>query len=239
MPNQPTFERLERFNNIKNMMRRRYAAQVSLLDDAIGETLKALNESGQRDNTIVFFFGDNGGQIYNGADNTPLRDKKGTTFEGGVRVPFLVSWPKQIPSGQDYNQIVSSLDVFATSLACAGISLPTDKPYDGVDLIPFLSGEKPGNPHERLFWRELEVGQWGVRDGDWKLVRRTIDLRQPGGKNIVFPEPSAQIFNLSEDIGEKLEFSNNQPDKVTKLRALLDEWETQAARKINPNAEKN
>ena len=188
---------------------------------------------------LVFFFSDNGGQIYNGADNTPLRDKKGTTFEGGVRVPFLVSWPKQIPPDRITTRLSAHLMFSPHPWHVPGFLYPLTRPYDGVDLIPFLRGEKQGNPHERLFWRELEVGQWGVRDGDWKLVRRTIDLRQPGGKNMVFPEPSAQIFNLSEDIGEKLEFSNDQPDKVTKLRALLDEWETQAARKINPNAEKN
>lgn len=207
-------------------MRRKYAAQVSLMDDAIGEALKAVRETGQTDNTLVFFFSDNGGQIYNGADNTPLRGYKGTTFEGGVRVPFLVSWPKHIPAGYDYNQTVSSLDVFATSLACAGISLPVDRPYDGVNLIPYLRGDKKGNPRERLFWREPEAGQWGVRDGDWKLVWRTIDWRQPGGKNMVFPEPSVQLFNLTEDISERLEFSIAHPETVLRLKKLLDDWES-------------
>jgi arylsulfatase A-like enzyme len=230
MPNQPTYERFERFNNIKNMMRRRYAAQVSLMDDAIGEAMEALRKSGQLDNTLIFFFSDNGGQIYNGADNAPLRDKKGTVFEGGVRVPFVVCWPKQIPGGRNYDQIVSSLDVFSTSMACAGIPMPTDKQYDGVDLVPFLRGDKPGNPHEQLFWRETEAGQWGVRDGDWKLVWRTIDLRSPGGKDITFPEPSAQIFNLTEDNCERLDYFLTQQEKVKKLKSMIDEWEKQSFR---------
>ena len=184
-PHQPTAERLERFKQIKNPDQRKYVAQVSLMDDAIGETLEALRKSGQAERTLVFFFSDNGGAIYWAGSNAPLRGCKGMTYEGGVRVPFVVSWPARLPSGKDYDGTVSSLDVFATALACAGVPMPTDKPHDGVNLIPYLTGENAGNPHDRLFWREVEQGNqgmWGMRDGSMKLVRRTYDVTFGGPK---------------------------------------------------------
>ena len=231
-PHQPTAERLEKFAHIKDPQRRAYLAQISLMDDAIGETLGALRESGQAERTLVFFFSDNGGAQFAGVyDNTPLRGTKGTTYEGGVRVPFVVSWPNKLPAGKDYTQTVSSLDVFATALACAGAPMPTDRPHDGVNLIPFLTGENTGNPHPRLCWREVELGQWGIRDDALKLVRRTHQTGVKHGHWIKTPLPrqSEELYDLVNDIHEDKNLAGERADDLHRLDAALDEWQKHAA----------
>lgn len=211
-PHQATAERLKRFANL-DPKRAQYAAQVSLLDDAIGAALTALRESGQEQRTLVFFFSDNGGPKVNSSDNTPLRGQKGDVYEGGVRVPFLVSWPGRLPAGKTYDQPVISLDVFGTALAQAGLPMPTGKTYDGVNLVPYLRGEQPGAPHARLFWRIGGGARWAVREGDWKLVRLK---NQPD-----------ELYNLAKDIGEAKNLAAEQPEVARRLAAALDEWNKQ------------
>jgi arylsulfatase A-like enzyme len=209
-PHEPTAERLERFAAIADPKRRAYAAQVSLLDDAIGAALAALRDTRQAERTLVFFFSDNGGPIaVNGSINTPLRAGKGAVYEGGVRVPFVVSWPGRLPAGRYYAQPVSSVDVFATALAVAGVGLPADRKYDSVNLLPFLSGEKPGAPHDRLFWRTSN-GQWATREGMAKLVRQS-------GK-------SDEFYDLGADIGEATDLAAAKPDATKQLAGALDAW---------------
>ncbi|OYV03362.1 MAG: sulfatase, partial [Verrucomicrobiales bacterium VVV1] len=189
--------------------------QISLMDSAIGQILQQLDSTGQRQRTLIFFFSDNGGPLVaNGPsapNNTPLRGGKGQLYEGGVRVPFLISWPANLPSGKDYDFPVSSLDVFATSLALAGVPMPTDVPHDGVNLIPFLKGETKEAPHPRLFWRVGGGTAHAVRDGNWKLVRAK-------GK-------PAELYDLAADIGESKDQSATHPEVVTKLSAELDAWD--------------
>jgi arylsulfatase A-like enzyme len=212
-PHEPTPERLARFKSIENPKRRAYAAQVSLLDDAIGEALAALRESGQEQRTLVFFFSDNGGPIGekgNGSRNEPLRGGKGSVFEGGVRVPFVVSWPGTVPSGRDYPLPVSSLDVFATSLSLAGVPPPKERPPDGVDLIPFLTGANTNAPHDRLFWRTGGGGQMAVRSGGLKVVH------PKGG--------AAQLYDLASDIGEARDLAAAQPQEAQAADAALADW---------------
>jgi arylsulfatase A-like enzyme len=214
-PNQPTPERLARFAHLKAPNRAAYAAQLSLMDDAIGTVMDAVRESGQDSRTLAFFFSDNGGPITkgapNGAQNTPLRGGKGDLYEGGVRVPFVASWPGRLPSGKDYASPVSSLDVFATALACAGVSVPTDRKYDGVDLVPFLIGENNGVPHENLFWRCGVDQQWAMRAGDWKLVR-------------IKGQPD-ELYDLAADIGEARNLADTKPEVAQRLAARLDAWD--------------
>jgi arylsulfatase A-like enzyme/alpha-L-fucosidase len=225
-PHQPTPERLARFASIGNRQRRAYVAQISLMDDAIGEALDAVRSTGQENRTLVFFFSDNGGPTYVGANNGPLRGCKGTTFEGGVRVPFLVSWPGHLPAGKDYDPTVSSLDVFATALACAGVPMPTDRPHDGVNLVPYLSGEKSGTPHKTLFWREEEQGQWGERDDTLKLIRATKEVDTTGGRYTVrsLPALREQLFDLTADIGEQRDLSAQRPAAFHDMLAKLAAW---------------
>jgi arylsulfatase A-like enzyme len=210
MPHEPTAERLARFAAIKDPVRQKYAAQMSLLDDAIGEALAALRETGQAERTLVFFFSDNGGPVgINGSDNTPLRAGKGTVYEGGVRVPFLISWPGKIAAGKTDDRPVSSVDVFATSLAVAGAPMPTDKKYDSVNLLPYLTGEKTGAPHERLFWRNGELR--AVREGNWKLVRQK-------GK----PD---ELYDLGKDIAEAHDLAATRTAEAARIGAALEAWD--------------
>jgi arylsulfatase A-like enzyme len=158
----------------------------------------------------VFFFSDNGGPDVNGSDNTPLRGHKGQVYEGGVRVPFVVSWPGRLPSGKDYAQPVSSLDVFATALACAGVPRPTERPCDGVNLVPYLAGDTSGAPHARLCWRTGGNQRWAVREGDWKLVR--------------LKDRPDELYNLAADIGEKQDRASEKPEVARRLAAVLEAW---------------
>lgn len=210
-PHQPSAEREQRFAHVADPQRRKYLAQISLLDDAVGAVCRALEESRQTERTIVFFFTDNGGPTKNSAINTPLRGAKGQVYEGGVRVPFLVSWPGKLAAGKTYDAPVSSLDVFATSLAVAGVPLPTDKKQDGVNLIPYLNGETKTVPHERLFWRVGGGVAHAVREGSWKLIRAK-------GK----PD---ELYDLSTDIGEAKDLAGEKPNIAIRLATQIDAWD--------------
>jgi len=222
LPHEPTKERLARFSSIKDPTRRKYAAQLSLMDDAIGETLEALRTSGQEKNTLVFFFSDNGGPITkNGSSNDPLRGAKGDVYEGGMRVPFLVKWPAKLPAGANYDLPVSSLDVFATSLGVAGAEMPTDRKYDSVNLIPYLGGDNKEPPHDQLFWRTSR-NIWAVRRGDSKLVRQA-------GR-------SDELYNLQSDIGEKTDLHTTLPAEASRLAGSLEAWDQELVPPAFPGA---
>jgi arylsulfatase A-like enzyme len=213
-PHEPTAERESKFAHIVDPQRRRCLAQVSLLDDAVGKLLVALEESEQTQRTLVFFFGDNGGQNKLGADNGPLRDGKGSLYEGGVRVPYIVSWPGTLPSSTTFDHPVMSFDAFATALAAAGVSMPTNKTYDSVNLVPYLKGENKSSPHVSLHWRNSRFGT-AIREGDWKLV---VPLNKP-----------AELYQVSNEIGEKTDLASEHPDVATRLTASIATWEKELA----------
>ena len=211
-PHMPTPEREKLFAGVKDPTRRKCLAQISLLDDAVGEVTRALAASGQTQDTLIFFFSDNGGTPPSlGADNTPLRGHKGTTYEGGVRVPFVVSWPARLKAGSTYDRPVSSLDVTATALSLAGLTFPSERRLDGVNLIPFLRGESQAAPHANLFWRTGGGQSYAVRSGEWKLVRNG---KQP-----------AELYDLSTDIGETKNLASARHEVVAKLSADLSAWD--------------
>ena len=209
-PQEPTDERLARFASIENPLRRKYAAQMSLLDDAIGQTLAALHNTGQDARTLVIYLSDNGGPParISGANNAPLRGAKGSVYEGGFRVPFLMSWPGRLAAGTIEDRPVSAIDIFATSLALAGAGMPQDHAYDSVNLMPYLTGENPEAPHQRLFWRNGK--DWAIREGDWKLVRVR---RQPD-----------ELYNLAQDVGETNNLVYAEPKIAARLAASLAAW---------------
>jgi arylsulfatase A-like enzyme len=209
---------LGKLAHIKEANRRTYAAMVCAMDAAIGQVMDKLEATKQRENTLVFFVSDNGGpnlsarKLTNFTDNSPLRGAKGDLHEGGMRVPFLVCWPAKLKPGV-YEQPVIALDFLPTAVTLAGGEVPKDRPIDGVDLLPYLSGEKSGAPHERLFWRTGGFkGTHAVRQGPWKFVQK------PGG------EP--ELYDLTADVGEAKNLAKEKPEMVTQFTAAIAEWET-------------
>ncbi|MGE0757517.1 MAG: sulfatase-like hydrolase/transferase [Pirellulaceae bacterium] len=216
-PLQAPADWLDKLASIADTNRRTYAAMVCSMDAAIGRVLGQLDATGQRDNTLVFFVSDNGGpdlrfrNLGNFTDNSPLRGAKGQVYEGGIRVPFLVSWPARLNAGV-YDQPVSSLDFLPTAAAVARAVPPADRILDGVDLVPYLTGVRSGAPHARLFWRSLgPQGNHAVREGTWKFVRNR------GGP----PE----LYDLSTDLGETQNLAEQRPERVAHFTEVIAEWE--------------
>ncbi|MHB1081994.1 MAG: sulfatase [Prosthecobacter sp.] len=208
---------LDKFSQIADKSRQTYAAMVASMDEAVGEVLAKLDATKQRDNTLIYFVSDNGGpnlQAKSGSNftnNSPLRGAKGMVYEGGMRVPFLVSWPAKIKPGK-YDQPVIALDFLPTSLAAADSAELTPKNLDGVNLLPFLSGEKTSAPHDTLFWRTGGPGgNNAMRRGSMKLVRL--------GK----AEP--ELYDLATDIGESKNLAAEKPEVVKELVSAIAEWE--------------
>jgi arylsulfatase A-like enzyme len=222
-PMEAPAEALERFSSIKDKERRTYAAVTWKMDQAIGRVTKALRDLGLADNTLVFFLSDNGGALLrgvarNGATNTPLRGGKSQLLEGGIRVPFMVSWPGVLPAGKVDDRPVIQLDIVTTALAAAGVEIDPSWKLDGVNLLPYLTDKPEGLPRQSLFWRH--GGQWAVRQGPWKLVR-WLDRRDNEAETRMM-EP--ELFNLAEDIGETQNLMATRPETARELQAAYDEW---------------
>ena len=218
-PSQASQKYLDRFTQIADLRRRTYAAMVSAMDDAIGTILAQLRTDGIEDNTLIVFLSDNGGPLErNGSLNTPLSGEKGGMLEGGIRVPFFVQWQGHIPAGKTYDRPLSSLDLLPTVLAISGTPAPHDVHLDGVNLVPFLTGERKGDPHEALFWRMKARGIWAVRAGDSKLVmQREKKGKHPGGD-------TPRLIDLAGDLKERNDLSLTQPEASAQLRARYDTW---------------
>jgi arylsulfatase A-like enzyme len=192
---------------IADERRRDYANLVVGLDDAVGAIRTALREAGLEERTLVFFLSDNGGARRE--SNAPLRGGKSTTSEGGIRVPFFLSFPGRVPADLVYEPPVLALDVAATALAAAGVDPAGDPHLEGVDLLPRLAGADPAPPHATLCWRF--GSRMAVRRGDWKLVIPIAGM-QP------------QLFDLASDPGERNDLSAGKPDLVKELQAEWDAW---------------
>jgi arylsulfatase A-like enzyme len=221
-PMQADDARLMKFASITDKQRRTYAAMMFALDEAVGKVRQKLTETGLDKNTLVVFFSDNGGPTMtgttmNGSSNAPLRGSKRTTLEGGVRVPFVMSWPGKLQPGKVYDSPVIQLDAHATALAAAGVAISPEWKLDGVDLLPYLTGENTGIPHEALYWRFGQ--QLAIRDGDWKLVR--YDTAADGDKPGV---TAAKLYNLKDDLGEKNDLIAKLPEKARELQSKWDAW---------------
>ena len=186
-----------------------YVALVQDMDEHIGRLLNYLQETGKRDNTIIWFLSDNGGTKIN-ASNYPLNGKKGIKFEGGVRVPMVLNWPKKIDSSTVVDGLVSSMDILPTSLALAGLSVDFPKPLDGVDLTPYLLEKNTeAAPRTELYWRKLE-GK-AMRDGNWKIIK-TEGL-------------DPMLYNLADDISERKNLAEAHPQLVQEMLKKLETWE--------------
>lgn len=210
-PLQAPEELLAKFSHIQDEKRRIFAAMMSAKDEAVGKILKKVADMGDENNTLVFFHADNGGPTaQTTSNNLPLNGFKATTWEGGVRVPFVAKWPGKIPAGKDYTNPIIQLDILPTILAAVGAKIKPSKPLDGVNLLPYLSGENAGKPHDTLYWKFGQ--QWAIRKGDWKL------LVARGGS--MMPE----LYNLADDIGEKKDLASEKPELVASLQADYKVW---------------
>jgi len=214
---------LDRFPNIADEKRKIFAGMLSAMDDAVGRVLEKIRELKQEENTLIFFIADNGGPTQSTtSQNGPLRGFKMTTFEGGPRVPFIAQWKGKLPAGQTYDFPVINLDVLPTALAVAGASVEASAKLDGVNLLPYLTGENKARPHETLYWRFGP--QWAVRHGDYKLVVSRGGSGQP------------ELYNLAADIGESKDLAKEQPEKAAQLQALFDAWNKEQAEPNAPDA---
>jgi arylsulfatase A-like enzyme len=220
-PMQATEKYLSRFPSITDKKRQTYAAMQSAMDDAIGAVLAKLREQKQEENTLIFFFTDNGGPTANNtSSNGPLRGFKAQTWEGGIRVPWVVQWKGRIPAGKTDDRPVIQLDILPTALAAAGVEAKAEWKLDGVNLLPFLTGEKSSLPHEALYWRFGQ--QIAVRIGDWKLVKATGNpTMERGGAASV---EGADLYNLAKDLGEKENLASKEPEKFKQLAAAWEKW---------------
>ena len=206
-PMQGTDEYMKKFAHIEDIQRRIFAAMLAHLDDSVGKVLAELRESGVEENTLVVFLGDNGGPTEElTSSNAPLRGGKGDLWDGGIRVPFIVSWKNHITAGRIVDAPVVSMDATATALELADAG-PGQKRPDGINLIPLLTGKMTEVPERTLFWR---VGQKNaLRSGNWKLIR--------DGKEW-------QLYDLAQDIGETTNLAAKEPARVQQLSSLWDKW---------------
>ncbi len=199
------------FKHITEQKRRIYAGMLTAMDEGIGKLLAKLRELGLEKDTLLFFINDNGGPTgANGSRNDPLRATKGTMYEGGVRVPFMVQWPGYLKAGGTYNNPVVSLDILPTAAAAGGAELPSGRKFDGVNLLPFLTGEKKQTPHETLFWRSGR--NHAARKGDWKLVKMGNETG---------------LYNLASDIGETKDLKREKPDVLKEMQDAYERWDSQ------------
>jgi arylsulfatase A-like enzyme len=209
----------------KNESFRRFAAFVAQLDAKIGQLVKALDETGQRENTLILFTSDNGGLLRGGnayisdvpptpvlSDNTPLRGQKAELFEGGIRVPALVNWPGKLEP-RKLTTPMHVVDWLPTFAQLVGAKADDALQLDGQDIWSLLSGEETAPAERTFYWAHgnQREGSFAVRQGDWKLILR------PNGR--------APLFNLADDPYEKQNIAAAHPDRVNKLKALIRDFQ--------------
>jgi len=210
-PFQVPKETFDKYAHITDRNKRVYCALIDELDRSVGKIRQKITDLQLDEETIIIFLSDNGGAKYTGAvDNAPFKGGKFSNFEGGLRVPFFMEWKNVIPAQVVYNQPVSSLDILPTICHALQIDLPNDRDYDGVNLLPYLLGEKTDAPHQTLFWRSGY--HKAVRHGDWKLIK---DEKA----NLM------ALYNLKTDKEEQNNLADSQPKELAQLLQLLADWE--------------
>ena len=184
-----------------------YVAMIERVDRGVGEILGTLDRLGLKQNTLVIFTNDNGGEWL--SRNAPLFHHKGSVWEGGIRVPALLRWPARIPPNRVSRQVGITMDLTATILAAAGSAVPAEARHEGIDVLPAIAGEKP-ELERTLFWRVAGARpQSAVRSGNWKLL---LDGNRP------------LLFDLHSDIAERVNLVGARADVARRLKARLDAW---------------
>ena len=222
-PLEATDKYLARFPNIEERKRHTFAAMLSAMDDAVGHVLTTIRQLRQEENTLVFFISDNGGPTASTTSgNGPLRGFKAQTWEGGIRVPYIIQWKGHLPPGKVDDRPVIQLDILPTALAAAGIPLKSEWKLDGVNLLPYLNGKKTESPHEALYWRF--GGQIAIRKGDWKLVKAPGFAAGAAALEGKASTQGAELYNLTKDIGEKNNLAAAETEKFKELAADWIKW---------------
>jgi len=183
-------------------------AMLKHLDDGVGDVVKKLKQEGLFDNTILIFLTDNGGAEGMEADNTPLRGFKHSFYEGGIRTPFIVSWPDKYKGGKTIDTPIISFDILPTILDVLNVKTPKEVAFDGKSILPLIEG-KTDKHHETLYWSRGSEGEWAVRRGDWKRY---------------FNKGKKQLFNLSKDPAETTDISDKNPQVAKQLDMAFDSW---------------
>ena len=194
---------------------------TEVLDESVGWITRAVKELGLEENTVVIFFSDNG-TILNtfiskemAANNYPLRNGKGTLYEGGIRVPLIIKWPNVVAKGSVSHQLFTSDDFFPTFLQMAGINKNPDQPLDGKSIVSLLKGDRSSLRNELFFHfpaYQLLTPSYAIREGDFKLIE-------------FFEDNKVELYNLQNDLGEKVNLADTMPDKVERLRKKWRAWQ--------------
>ncbi|KAA5540689.1 sulfatase [Roseiconus nitratireducens] len=205
-----------------------YASMVAAVDDSVGELLQTLERLGLSENTCVFFFSDNGGlctkKTAGPTSNLPLRSGKGWCYEGGVREPMIVRAPGVTQAGSTCEFPVVSMDFFPTMLDLAGLPLAPELHADGTSLVPLLKGQAQIE-HEPIVWHypHYHGSTWtpgaAIRDGNWKLIE-------------FYEEGRAELYDLSQDVGESNDLSEQLPEQTAELRRKLKDWQQKMGAKM-------
>lgn len=196
----------QRFPNI-TQERAILMAMLKHLDDGVGDVVAKLKSEGLFDNTLLFFLTDNGGSKAMSADNTPLRGFKQSLDEGGVRTPFLVSWPAKFRGARTIDVPAISFDILPTTLDALD-AMPAEHDFAGKSLLPLLTGKTTAH-HQTLFWSKGPDDEWAVRQGDWKLH---------------WTKGQFELINLEQDPSETRNLAESQPSKVAELSKAFDAW---------------
>jgi arylsulfatase A-like enzyme len=231
-PYQAPQEYLDKYKNIEDPSRRAYSASATAMDDQIGRVMRALAEKKMLNNTLIVFQSDNGGtrnpmfagaitdmtKVVLPADNGPYRDGKGTLYEGGTRVVAVASWPGHIKEGSVVNEMIHTVDLYPTLVKLAGGNLGKSKPLDGLDVWGTISEGKP-SPRTELVYN-IEPFRAAIREGDWKLIWRTL-----------LPQ-SVELFNITKDPSETTNLAAEQPEKVAELQGRINKLAAEAQKPI-------
>jgi arylsulfatase A-like enzyme len=208
---------MEKFAHLEDIQRRILAAMLANLDDSVGAITAQIRTAGLDRQTMIYFISDNGGPTRElTSSNLPLRGEKGSLFEGGIRMPFMVQWPGSLPAGVTYDRPIITTDLFSTTLAAAGATNPIPSTPESVKLLPSLTGAAAGDPHENLFWRQGL--KRALRQGNLKIVKPS-------------PQTNWRLYDLAADLAETQDLATHRP---ADLADLVRAWEKLNAEMVEP-----
>jgi arylsulfatase A-like enzyme len=191
-----------------------YVKMVESIDKSVGEVLAAVDRNKLTEKTLVVFTNDNGGERF--SRNEPAFHHKATLWEGGIRVPTIMRWPGHIPAGKTSRQPMMTMDITATVVVATGAKAPADRPLEGIDLVPIVSGKQP-QIERTFFWRidRDDRKQKAVRKGNWKYIRDgAIEM----------------LFDVEKDPSERMDLAPENPDILAQLREAVAGWERDLAK---------